>query len=85
MGKKSKIDTSDIINIKWLFKNREYNTEQSKKHWKQENRESILEYHKNYNEEKHVGTKLSGLCLVCGYNYANIRQHEKTKFHKSNL
>ena len=80
-----KIDTSDIINIRSLFKNTKYNTEQSKKYWKQQHRDDILEYHKNYNTEHKVSAKMAGFCHHCCKQYANLRQHYSSKLHYRNV
>ena len=74
-----KIDKySDIINIKFLFRNPKYNAEQATKYWKVKNRDEVLLYHKLYNRNHNVYSKIGGFCPDCNVVTKNYSQHCST-------
>jgi hypothetical protein len=84
MPKIDKYDFKSIINIKFMFKNSKYNQQQSIKKWKKENRESVLQYHKNYNIKNNIPDKVAGYCNCCNNYYKNLCNHLKSFKHLQN-
>lgn len=89
VGRPKKITPfDDIITIKWLFKNPEWDKDQEHKkrllrtkNWKEQHHDDILDYHKTYNETHNVKEKMAGFCDVCQKHFASIHQHKRTKKH----
>ena len=79
------MDFSDIINIKFLFRNQKYESLQATKRWKIEHHDQVIKYHKKYNKENNVKEQIAGYCEVCHVKTANISQHNKLKKHLRNL
>lgn len=83
--KKSKIDFNDIINIKFLFKNRKYSDYQSHRIWVNNNKEHMTEYFKKYNKEHNIKEKIAGFCNICNIQTSNLSQHKSTLKHKNKI
>lgn len=76
---------SDIISLKHFFKNYEYTMGQATKIWKKKHHDSVIDYHKKYNEEHNVKDKIAGYCSVCQVQTSNVSQHNKTRKHHKKL
>jgi len=79
--KSDPFEFNSIINIKSLFANSKYNTQQNISRWKKEHRTEVLEYHKAYNEENDIYQKLGKFCACCDKYVSNFSKHQKTKKH----
>lgn len=82
--KTDKYNFNSIINIKHLFINPIYTQQQSVKNWKKTHRQEVLQYHKQYNTDHDIVSKLGANCDSCNHYYSNISKHRATEKHKKN-